>query len=179
MLLRVVRVPVLVRGTDEQWALVATLTPQIIALARVESVSALKGEGRPGLSAAAIVDGAEVFVPLEGLIDVAEERARLVREADKLLSDLEGSSRIKLSRAPFETRSDEPIVQLVGRLAGTPDVVGVGFWADSALLAAAGIPTVVFGPRGEGEHGAVEWVDLASVERCADLYLAVAKSFCA
>jgi acetylornithine deacetylase len=100
-------------------------------------------------------------------------------ELRELLGDIDGSSRIKLARAPFETRSDEPIVQLVGRLAGTTEVVGVGFWADSALLAAAGIPTVVFGPRGEGPHAVVEWVDLASVERCADLYLAAAKSFCA
>src|ERR1700680_1290205 len=41
------------------------------------------------------------------------------RELRELLRDLEGSSRIKLSRAPFETRSDEPIVQLVSRLADT------------------------------------------------------------
>ena len=74
---------------------------------------------------------------------------------------------------------EEPIVQLVCRLAGTTDVAGVGFWADSALLSAAGIPTLLFGPSGEGAHAAVEWVDLASVERCADLYLSVAESFCA
>ena len=29
-----------------------------------------------------------------------------------------------------------------------------------------------------GAHAAVEWVDLASVERCRDLYLAVAAEFC-
>ncbi len=104
------RVPVLVRGTEEQWALVSTLTPQIMALARVESVSALKGEGRPGLSAAAIVDGAEVFVPLEGLIDVAEERARLVREADKLLTDLEGTRR-KLRNQDFLNKARPDVVQ--------------------------------------------------------------------
>jgi acetylornithine deacetylase/succinyl-diaminopimelate desuccinylase-like protein len=63
--------------------------------------------------------------------------------------------------------------------AGEPEVTGVAFWADSALLASAGIPTVVFGPRGEGAHAAVEWVDLASVERCAEIYLAVAEEFCA
>ena len=27
---------------------------------------------------------------------------------------------------------------------------------------------------GEGAHAAVEWVDLASLERCRDLYVAVA-----
>ena len=100
-------------------------------------------------------------------------------EVRELLGDVDGWSRVRLSRAPFETRPDEPIVQLVCRLAGTTDVVGVGFWADSALLSAAGIPTVLFGPSGEGAHAAVEWVDLASVERCAALYFAVAESFCA
>jgi acetylornithine deacetylase len=104
--------------------------------------------------------------------DVVEHELR------ELLGSLEGSSRVRLSRAPFETKREEPIVQLVSRVAGTTDVVGVGFWADSALLSAAGIPTLLFGPSGEGAHAAVEWVDLASVERCASLYLAVAESFC-
>jgi acetylornithine deacetylase len=101
------------------------------------------------------------------------------REVGEMLGDVEGSSRVRLSRAPFETHPDEPIVQLLRRLARTPDPIGVGFWGDSALLSAAGIPTVVFGPSGEGAHAAVEWVDLASVERCADIYLAAAESFCA
>jgi len=49
---------------------------------------------------------------------------------------------------------------------------------DSARFAAAGIPTVVFGPGGEGAHAQVEWVDLADLERCKDLYLAVARELC-
>ncbi len=108
-----------------------------------------------------------------------ETLAVVERELGELLGDLEGSSRVRLSREPFETRADEPIVQLLCRFAGETKLVGVGFWADSALLSAAGIPTVLFGPSGEGAHGRVEWVDLASVERCAGLYLAVAESFCA
>ena len=46
------------------------------------------------------------------------------------------------------------------------------------LLAAAGIPTVLFGPSGGGEHETVEWVDLASVERLRDVLLATAQDFC-
>ena len=42
------------------------------------------------------------------------------------------------------------------------EVVGAGGWMDSAFLAAAGIPTVIFGPIGEGAHADVEWVDLES-----------------
>ena len=59
-----------------------------------------------------------------------------------------------------------------------PDTVGVSFWADSALLSSAGIPTVLFGPRGEGAHAAVEWVDVADLERCVEVYVAVASELC-
>ena len=61
---------------------------------------------------------------------------------------------------------------------GHEEVGGVAFWADSALLADAGIPTVVFGPRSRGIHGIDEWVDLASLERCYEAYLAVARELC-
>lgn len=78
---------------------------------------------------------------------------------------------------PLETSEDEEIVRLVHGHAGTA-IVGVPYWADSALLAAAGIPTVIFGPRGGGEHEIVEWVELASVELLRDVLVATAKDFC-
>ena len=52
------------------------------------------------------------------------------------------------------------------------------FWADSAVFSAAGIPTVIFGPGGEGAHAAVEWVDLAQLDRCVDALGRVIDSFC-
>ena len=70
-------------------------------------------------------------------------------------------------------------MQAVLRHAGGPEVAGFPGWADSAVFAAAGIPTVIFGPGGEGAHAQVEWVDLADLERCKDLYLAVARELCA
>ena len=96
-----------------------------------------------------------------------------------LLGDTEGETRDDSAREPFEVDRAEENVELVSRHAGDPEIVGVPFWADSALLAAAGIPTVVFGPVGEGAHAVVEWVDLASVERCLEIYTAVAADFCA
>jgi acetylornithine deacetylase len=57
--------------------------------------------------------------------------------------------------------------------------VGVPFWADAALLAAAGIPTLLYGPCGHGAHAEVEWVELASAERCLEVYVAVAREVCA
>jgi acetylornithine deacetylase len=78
---------------------------------------------------------------------------------------------------PFEAPADHEIVQLLRRHAAT-DLTGVPYWADSALLSAAGIPTVLFGPVGEGAHATVEWVDLSSVERVRDVLIAVAREFC-
>jgi acetylornithine deacetylase len=108
-----------------------------------------------------------------------ETTATVEAELAELLGALDGSTRVVLAREPFEVGQDEPIVEIVRRHAGEPDTIGVPFWADSALLAEAGIPTVVFGPGGDGAHALVEWVDLAHVERCAEIYLAVAEEFCA
>jgi acetylornithine deacetylase len=58
------------------------------------------------------------------------------------------------------------------------ELVGAPFWTDAALIAAAGIPTVLFGPIGEGAHAEVEWVDLASLERLHDAVLQVARDWC-
>ena len=44
---------------------------------------------------------------------------------------------------------------------------GASYWADAAFIAAAGIPTVLFGPAGEGAHAAEEWVSLSRTEAVA------------
>jgi acetylornithine deacetylase len=49
---------------------------------------------------------------------------------------------------------------------------------DAAFTAAAGIPTVVFGPGGAGAHAVEEYADLRSVARCADVLVAAARRIC-
>lgn len=85
--------------------------------------------------------------------------------------------RLRFTGDPFETAEDEEIVQLVQGHAGTA-IVGVPCWADSALLSAAGIPTVLFGPHGGGEHETLEWVELDSLERLHQVLVATARDFC-
>ncbi|ASN82681.1 M20/M25/M40 family metallo-hydrolase [Deinococcus ficus] len=92
--------------------------------------------------------------------------------------------RLTLARDPFGIAVDAPIVQTLGRaaegvLGAPPAVIGQSFWMDSAFLAAAGIPTVVFGPRGGGAHATEEWVELASVEQCRQTLTATLRAFCA
>jgi acetylornithine deacetylase len=66
----------------------------------------------------------------------------------------------------------------VAQAAGDPVMIGVAYWMDMALLNAAGIPTVAFGPEGHGAHADVEWVNVASVEKCVEVYLKAAELLC-
>jgi acetylornithine deacetylase len=115
-----------------------------------------------------LLTGERRTLPGESLEDVERELRQLAGEWEH---------RLGVSREPVEVAEDEEIVRLVHGHAGT-DLIGVPFWTDAALLAASGVPTVVFGPHGEGAHAAVEWVDLASVERTVEVLLAVAADFC-
>ena len=97
--------------------------------------------------------------------------------------DFQASVRTTLVREPFEVPEDELIVQVVRRqataLLGRKPAIGSGTaWMDSALLSVAGIPTVIFGPGGEGAHAVVEWADLDQLERCSEVLLSVIKEFC-
>ena len=104
--------------------------------------------------------------------DVVEELRDVVTR-----SGVTADVRLLFTGEPFEAPADDDIVHLLQRHAKA-DLVGVPYWADSALLAAAGIPTVLFGPRGAGAHADVEWVDVASVARTKDVLVAVAQSYC-
>jgi acetylornithine deacetylase len=63
-------------------------------------------------------------------------------------------------------------------LGHTPDVCGAPWWTDAALIQAAGIAAVIFGPPGGGIHAADEWVDLEGLERFEKILLNVTRSFC-
>ncbi len=88
-----------------------------------------------------------------------------------------------IDRLPMETPEDSAIVKAVKGAAGKvlkhpPEFAGVPFWTDAATLWAAGIPSILFGPSGAGAHAIEEWVDLKSVEDCAETYLETAIEFC-
>jgi acetylornithine deacetylase len=49
---------------------------------------------------------------------------------------------------------------------------------DSAFISAAGIPSVLYGPGGEGAHAEVEWASIAETIACARTLTEVARKFC-
>jgi valyl-tRNA synthetase len=103
-------VPVVVRGDRAQLDLLERLASQVKPLAKIEELRLSRDGGRPPVAAHAVVQGAEVFLPLEGLVDLDEERARLAREAQKLLADLEGVKK-KLRNQDFLRKAKPEIVQ--------------------------------------------------------------------
>jgi len=103
-------VPVVVRGDRAQLDLLERLASQVKPLAKIEHLTLSRDGARPPVAAHAVVQGAEVFLPLDGLVDLDEERARLAREAQKLLADLEGVKK-KLRNQDFLRKAKPEIVQ--------------------------------------------------------------------
>ena len=103
-------VPVVVRGTDDQLDQLERLRSQLLPLARIETLTLSRDGQRPPVAASAVVEGAEIFLPLDGLIDLDEERARLSREAEKLLTDLEGVKK-KLRNQDFLAKAKPEVVE--------------------------------------------------------------------
>ena len=128
------------------------------------------GQEYSSYPARCLLTGERRTVPGERVEDVRAELEAIVGET--------AAVRLPFHREPFEAAADAPVVAALRRHLGHDDIGGVAFWADSALIAGAGIPTVLFGPVVGGIHGVDEWVDLASLERCHDAYLAVARDLC-
>ncbi|HLJ67415.1 MAG TPA: ArgE/DapE family deacylase [Chloroflexota bacterium] len=112
---------------------------------------------------------------------LAEVRDRLEsrgREDSHFHADAE----LDLWRDPFEVDGNEAVVRAVEAAAAgvsgtTPARYGEAWWMDAALLAAAGIPTVVLGPSGEGAHAAIEWASIESVALCSEILARAALDF--
>jgi|tagenome__1003787_1003787.scaffolds.fasta_scaffold20735981_2 acetylornithine deacetylase len=127
------------------------------------------GQELSSYPARCVLSGERRTIPGESTAEVERELRSAAGDADV---------RMIVARGPFEIDAEHGLVRAVSDAAGTARVVGLPFWTDAGLLAEAGIPTVLFGPAGEGAHAAVEWVDVASLERCRAVYAGVAEAVC-
>ena len=86
------------------------------------------------------------------------------------------------TRLPYVTPLGHPLIDqlcaTVEHLTARPAQRGAAaFWTDAAVLGHAGIPTIVFGPGGEGAHALVEWADLEDLVACRDVLVEAARGF--
>jgi acetylornithine deacetylase len=110
-------------------------------------------------------------------------------EADTILAELrredpefEAQTRLVFGRDAYEIDAASQLPALLtesARAAGCgASIVGMTFWTDAAILGAAGIPSVLFGPGGAGLHSIEEYVILEDVLKCRDALANVARAWC-
>jgi valyl-tRNA synthetase len=80
------------------------------SLARVEKLACGVDVRKPPTSASAVISGAEIFLPLAGLIDVDVERERLRKNLNQLGSQLEKVSR-KLANSDFLANAPDDVIE--------------------------------------------------------------------
>ena len=78
-------------------------------LARINQIMIGPDVKKPPMSASAVIPGAEIFLPLEGLIDIEMERTRLSKELENLRGQLEKLSR-KLANGDYLTNAPAEVV---------------------------------------------------------------------
>ena len=79
-------------------------------LAGVGSIDYRRDGERPKGAAVAAVEGAELAIPLAGLVDPVAERARIGKQLDKLAKEVEGIAR-KLGNAQFVEKAPPEVVE--------------------------------------------------------------------
>ena len=109
-----------------------------------------------------------------------EDAATVEREVEYVLARLRHDDRefqaqaeVTAYRAAYRLDAGHALPTAMGaalsRAGCSPEPTGMSFWTDAAILAGAGIPSVLFGPGGAGLHSAVEYVNIDDVTTCRDV----------
>jgi acetylornithine deacetylase len=152
--------------------------------------------GPPSLHAAKIQGGREISIyadhcklEIERRTIPGETEAQATAELqaiiDRLAVDPTFKATVKpaFTRDPFEVGRNAAVVQalekaMTQRSGQPPQHTGATFWTDAAILAKAGMETVLLGPIGAGLHGSEEWVDVQSVVDLAAILTETAVLYC-
>jgi acetylornithine deacetylase len=140
------------------------------------------GRDYPSYPGECVIGVERCIMPGETVAESLAEMAALLDRARAADARFEGECRTVVAREPVLLDRDEPVVRAAidaaAAVLGRPPVVRSDYgWMDSGLLVEAGIPCVVLGPTGDGLHTADEWVDLESVDRCAEMFVRMARAF--
>lgn len=145
---------------------------------------ARRGSGPPGFQGMCLnlakMDGGVAFnvIPAHGKLTVSlrpppgADTAAIRRDLSAVVHRILPDAALRFTRdnAPFATRDVAAFAPLLG-----PGIVqapiDLGFWTEAAVLAAAGIDAVVFGPGDIARaHGPNEWVPIAELHRAQAIF---------
>ena len=133
--------------------------------------------GRPSLHGGMVQGGSALSVvpahsvlrwerrtlPDEAPQAVAGELARVARAVEALPGGHRVRANTLFTRPAYKTPPNAAIIGRLQEASPASRPTGISFWADSALVGLAGIPSVLFGPAGHGAHAVDEWVSLRSL----------------
>jgi len=99
-----------IRGDKAKLTVVEDHREYINRLARIESITSGEDLTKPKHSATTVVNGMEVFIPLEGLIDLNREIERLKKQVNEMEGRLNAVNR-KLENENFTSRAPAHVVE--------------------------------------------------------------------
>jgi acetylornithine deacetylase len=153
--------------------------------------------GRPSLHAGSIDGGLGLstypdrcVVRLERRTIPGESLAEVCREMDDACARVRTSKpefradvRVLFSQPPSDVSLDAPIaralMQTLLARGMSATAAGMSAWTDAALLNAAGIPAICFGPGDMGlAHAAEEYIEALEIQTATDVLVALARDWC-
>jgi acetylornithine deacetylase/succinyl-diaminopimelate desuccinylase-like protein len=132
------------------------------------NVGKISGGKQPNI----VPDQCEILVDRRTL--PGETEASVRREISALLKTKKLTAIISSDKSvpclALETDFTLPLVQTFFQSVGQTKPIGVDYFCDAAVLAAGGIPSVVFGPGDIAQaHTADEWISLAELEQAKEI----------
>jgi acetylornithine deacetylase len=151
--------------------------------------------GTPSLHASIIAGGSELSsypdrctlqaerrtLPGEPLNAAWLEAQDILARLERDDPEFEADARPIFSRQAYEIAPSHALPEMLRTAALSAGciskIAGMTYWSDAAILGAAGIPSVLFGPGGAGLHSLEEHVRLDDVLLCRDALVALAYRF--
>ncbi len=100
---------VLCPETEDRMNIISENKDFILTMASLSGLSVAL-DANPDKAVTHVVPGVEIFLPVEGLVDVEKESARIQKEIGKLTKDLTGTEK-KLANKKFLDRAPEEVVE--------------------------------------------------------------------
>ena len=103
-------IKVIFHGSDNDLAFLSAHLPYLRALARVGSADYLGSRDRPKRAATAVVGSTEIYLPIDDLVNLDEERVRLTKEVGKVTDEIARVQK-KLGNPDFVSKAKQEVIQ--------------------------------------------------------------------
>ncbi len=122
-------------------------------------------------------------VPGETETEIDSNLHEIIQKLEKKVPGFRATLEKVIWRSPYEIDQHARIVKETAAVVATtlgskPAFIGHTWWEDSSIFGEAGIESVIIGPKGDGIHEDVEWVDIDSVITLAEILYRTSLNFC-